>query len=75
MWSDSIHTAIEALLSELTYYSKPPFNYSDEQLGKDKIITALALLYSIIHRLDMLSVSDESCREEAEVAYDLARRG
>ena len=50
MLSDSICQAIQDLLGEIEYYSKPPFEYGQE--FKEQFITALANLYFVLHSLD-----------------------
>ena len=71
MLSDSIFTAITAILNEIKYYSRPPFEYGLEH--KPKFIEALANLYFVLHSLDGLKTVDmDTARESANKAWDEA---
>ena len=71
MLSDSIHTSIYALLEEIKYYSRPPFEYGTEPEYKAKFIESLTNLFYILHSLDGLKTVDmDLARLSANQAWD-----
>jgi hypothetical protein len=71
---DTLQTTIDGLLDEITNRSKGPNVWTDEQLMKSLMIDTLTLLFFMAHRLDELPTSFDHCRDEATVAFELARQ-